>query len=324
MKEIEIYKSKDGKTEVEVTFDQETVWLTQKQMADLFQSTVPNINTHIKNLYTEKELFKKSTVKKSLIVQIEGKRRINRAVDTYNLDVIISVGYRVKSKQGVLFRQWATQKIKEYLVQGFAINQLRLNQLKQTVQIIQKGIKDDELNVNEAKGIIEIISNYTNSFILLNHYDSNKIVLPKLNDTIIYEIRIAEAREAIKELKKSLIKKKEATELFGNEKDRSFEGILGNIIQSFGGEYVYKSVEEQAAHLLFFIIKNHPFTDGNKRIGAFIFVWFLTKNKHHFKKNGELKINDNALVAVALLVAQSNPDEKEIMIALVVNLINSR
>lgn len=174
-------------------------------MADLFQQTKQNVSRHIINCYREKELSKTGTVKKSFTVQTEGNKQVNRKIDYYNLDVIISVGYRVKSKQGVLFRQWATQKIEEYLVQGFAINQLRLNQLKQTVQIIQKGIKDDELNVNEAKGIIEIISNYTNSFILLNHYDSNKIVLPKLNDTIIYEIRIAEAREAIKELKKSHI-----------------------------------------------------------------------------------------------------------------------
>jgi death-on-curing family protein len=175
--------------------------------------------------------------------------------------------------------------------------------------------------LSEAKGLLEILGSYTRSFILLNQYDSNSLKTENLNSDITYEIKYEEAKNAIAELKKQLIEKKEATDLFGREKDHSFEGTLQSIVQSFDGQYLYHSIEEQASHLLYFIIKNHPFNDGNKRIGAFLFVWFLEKNKHRFKKSGELKINDNALAALALLVAQSNPTEKEVMVKLICNLI---
>ena len=179
------------------------------------------------------------------------------------------------------------------------------------------------MKLNEAKGLLDIIANYTQSFVLLNKYDSHTLQLEKLNEQITYEIKYDEAFNAIDQLKKELISQKEATGLFGNQKDNGFKGLLGNVVQSFGGEYLYKSIEEQAAHLLYFIIKNHPFSDGNKRIGAFMFIWFLEKNKHSFKKNGEVKINDNGLVALALLVAQSNPGDKELMIQLIINLISA-
>ena len=327
--QIEIYQTKDKQTEVEVRFEEETVWLSQQQMALLFKQTKQNISLHINNIFKEKELHKKSTVKESLIVQTEGKRLVNRNIELYSLDVIISVGYRVKSHQGTQFRIWATQRLKKYLVKGYALNQKRLteyiqnlNELEKAVKLIQQSGKIGELNVVEAKGLLDIITNYTQSFILLNQYDSNKLQAKQLNENITYEIKYAEAVAAIKELKTQLISKKEATELFGNSKDESFKGILGNIVQTFDGQYLYSSIEEQGAHLLYFVIKNHPFSDGNKRIGAFLFVWFLEKNKHRFKKSGELKINDNALVALALLVAQSDPTEKELMIKLIINLIN--
>jgi death-on-curing family protein len=198
-----------------------------------------------------------------------------------------------------------------------------MQQLEQAVKLIQQSGGTTELSATEVKGLLEIITNYTHSFILLNQFDSNNLPDEKLNENITYEIEYKEAIKAITELKKQLVKKKEASALFGNERDRGFESALNSVVQTFDGEYLYKSIEEQAAHLLYFVIKNHPFTDGNKRIGAFLFVWFLEKNKHRFKKSGELKINDNALVALALLVAQSNPDDKEIMIKLVMNLIRS-
>lgn len=330
MNQIEIYQTKDKQTEIEVKFEEETVWLTQKQMALLFKNTVPNINMHIRNIYKEKELDKNPTIKESLIVQKEGKRLISRGVDLYNLDVIISVGYRVKSKRGTQFRQWATQRLKDYLVKGYSLNEKRIQQVAQNMHELERAVKlikqsgnSGQLNITEAKGLLEIITNYTHSFILLNQFDSNNLPDEKLNENITYEIEYSEAIKAITELKKQLIKKKEASALFGNERDRGFESTLNSVVQTFGGEYLYKSIEEQAAHLLYFVIKNHPFTDGNKRIGAFLFVWFLEKNKHRFKKSGELKINDNALVALALLVAQSNPDDKEIMIKLVMNLIRN-
>ena len=323
--QIEIYQSNIG-IQIEVKFEHETIWLSQSQIADLFQRDRTVITKHINNIFKEGELDEvvvcanfAHTTKHGAI---EGKTQ-DAITKCYNLDVIISVGYRVNSKQGTQFRQWATQRLKEYLVKGYAINQKRLDQLQQTIELIQKTGKTDELNISEAKGLLDIITNYTQSFVTLNKFDSNNLPLEKLNEHITYEIKYEEADAAITELKKQLIAKNEATNLFGNQKDKSFSGILGNIIQSFGGDYVYKSVEEQAAHLLYFVIKNHPFSDGNKRIGAFMFVWFLEKNKHRFKKNGEVKINDNGLVALALLVAQSNPADKELMVKLIINLINN-
>jgi death-on-curing family protein len=275
-------------------------------------------------VFKEGELDKKSNMHFLHIANSD------KPVAHYNLDVIISVGYRVKSKRGTQFRQWATLRLKEFLTKGYVLNEKKLQQvlqnmqqLEQAVKLIQQSGSTNELSATEAKGLLDIITNYTQSFILLNQFDSNKLPEEKLNENITYEIAYSEALKAITELKKQLMKKKEASALFGNERDRGFESTLNSVVQTFGGEYLYKSIEEQAAHLLYFVIKNHPFTDGNKRIGAFLFVWFLEKNKHRFKKTGELKINDNALVALALLVAQSNPDDKELMIKLVMNLIRN-
>lgn len=323
MKEIEIYKTTDGKTEVEVRFEQETVWLSQAQLVSLFKSSKANISEHLKSIYQSGELKNKSTVRKFRTVRKEGKRQVARDIEHFNLDVIISIGYRVNTKRGVQFRQWATQRLKDYLIQGYAVNQKRLEQLQQTIQLISAGNKIESLQLQEAKGLLDIINTYTNSFALLNQFDSHSLRKDKLNANITYEIQYAEARKAIDALKKQLKKKKEATDLFGNEKDEGFKSSLKSIVQTFGGQCLYPSIEEQAAHLLYFIIKNHSFSDGNKRIGAFLFIWFLEKNKHRFKSGGELKINDNALTAIALLVAQSKPDEKELMIDLIINLIKN-
>lgn len=329
--EVLIYESADQQTQVEVKLEADTVWLTQKQMGELFQTTPQNITVHLKNIYEEGELEEPATCKEYLQVQTEGSRQVTRQVKFYNLDVIISVGYRVNSKRGTQFRIWATQRLKDYLVQGYALNEKRLKQLaqnmrelEQTVQLIRETGQSEALLAHEARGLLDIITHYTQSFVLLNQFDSQELSVSAVNENITYEIEYAEAVSAITELKMQLIAQKEATELFGNQKDHSFQGILGNIVQTFDGEYLYRSIEEQAANLLYLTIKNHPFNDGNKRIGAFLFIWFLEKNKHRFKKSGELKINDNALVALALLVAQSNPADKELMIRLVINLINNR
>ncbi len=324
MSQIEIYQTANNETQIDVTFEQDTVWLTQAQMVELFESSKANISEHLKSIFNSGELDTVSTVRKFRTVRQEGKRTVSRDVEHYNLDVIISLGYRVNSQTGVKFRQWATQRLKEHLVQGYTINQKRLEHLRRVVNIIQQSGDSSELSPSEAKGLLEIITNYTQSFMLLNQYDSNILEGEPFNENITYEIDYEEAVNAIEELKTQLIQKKQASGLFGNQKDESFRGLLGNIVQSFESEYLYKSIEEQAAHLLYFVIKNHPFSDGNKRIGAFLFVWFLEKNKHRFKKNGEVKINDNGLVALALLVAQSNPDDKELIIKLIINLINSR
>lgn len=315
---VEIYQTPDGQLQIEVQFENDTVWLSQSQITQLFQRDRTVITKHINNVFSEGELDEKSNVQKMHIAFSD------KPVALYSLDVIISVGYRVKSQQGTQFRQWATQKLKDYLLKGYAINSKRLEQLQQVVEVIQRSGSTENLQLSEAKGLLEILGHYTQSFIVLNQYDSHTLQLGALNENISYEIQFEEAISAIVELKRQLMAKKEATDLFGNQKDDSFQGILGNVVQSFGGQYLYPSIEEQAANLLYFVIKNHPFSDGNKRIGAFLFVWFLEKNKHRFKRNGEVKINDNGLVALALLVAQSDPAEKELMIKLVINLINNQ
>ena len=329
-KQALIYQTEDGSFQTEVRLESETIWLTQRQMAELFGTSTDNIGLHLKNIYAEGELSEKATAEDYSVVRFEGKRKVNRTVKHYNLDAIVSAGYRVNSKQGTQFRIWANKVLKEYLLQGYALNESRLiqqkeqiNKLKATVMLFQKA-QLEALEYSEASGLLSVLTEYTHSFALLNQYDTGNFPQGGLNEQVIDVINPHEAMQAIDRLREQLIAQKEATMLFGNPKDDSFIGILGSIVQSFGGEYLYPSIEEQAAHLLYFIVKNHPFIDGNKRIGAFMFIWFLQRNKHHLKKNGEPKINDNALVAITLLVAQSEPRQKEIMVDLIINLIKEQ
>lgn len=327
MEQVLLYQTEDGSFQVEVSLQEETVWLTQKQMSALFNKDIRTINEHIQNIYMEQELEQNSTIRKFRIVQEEGKRKVSREIEHFNLDVIISVGYRVKSPQGTQFRIWANKILKDYLLKGYTVNENRLkkqtNQIKElekTLALFQRALSSD-LNQTEASGLLSVLTKYNHSFVLLNQFDTGNFPDGQLNTNITCAIDHHSAIKAIQNLKQRLIQEQEATDLFGQSKDNSFEGILGNVVQSFGGEYLYPSIEEQAAHLLYFIIKNHPFSDGNKRIGAFIFIWFLQLNQHHLKRNGDTKINDNALVALALLVAQSDPAQKDIMIQLIINLI---
>ena len=324
---IVIYQSADGSIATEVRLEGETVWLSQKQMAELVGKNVMTINEHIANVFLERELEPSATIRKFLIVQQEGNREVKRKIEHYNLDIIISVGYRVKSKQGTQFRIWANRVLKDYLVQGYALNTQRLQaqqehvkQLERTLTLFQQNLIE-QASLPEERGLVSVIAGYARTFVLLNQFDSERLPLGDFATAIRYEIRPAEAVAGIAALKADLMARNEASELFGNQKDDSFAGILGNIVQSFGGEFLYPSIEEQAAHLLYFVIKNHPFSDGNKRIGAFLFIWFLQRNQHHLKTDGELKINDNALAAIALLVAQSDPGQKQLMIHLIMNLI---
>lgn len=326
--QIEIYQTKDNKTEIAVRFESESFWLSLNQIAELFDRDKSVISRHLKNIFVDEELDKNQVVAFFATTASDAK---TYQIEYFNLDAIISVGYRVNSKKGTQFRKWATERLKDYLVKGFTVNEKRVKEyqknlveLQKTIKLIQDSVDSKQLSNQESKGFLDIITNYTNSFILLNQFDGDSLNLNKLDKNIVYEISFNEAVEAITQLKKQLLKKKEASTLFGNQKDQSFAGILGNITQSFHGKYLYKTIEEQASHLLYFVIKNHPFSDGNKRIGAFLFIWFLNKNKHALKKSGELKINDNGLVALALLVAQSNPKEKDLMIKLIINLINEQ
>ena len=318
MNGIEIYKSITGETQVEVRFEHDTVWLNLNQIAQLFGRDKSVISRHLSAVFRDNELDRHSVVAKNATTALDGK---TYQVDFYNLDAILSVGYRVNSKQGTQFRIWATQRLRDYLVEGISINKDRLQELEKIVEVISKTTIDQTHDLAEAKGLLHILNHYTKSFILLNQFDSASLPLQNLNGDVTYQIEYDEAVQAIEILKSELIQKNEATPLFGNQKDKSFEGILRSILQTFDGNYLYPTIEEQSAHLLYFVIKNHPFSDGNKRIGAFLFVWFLEKNSHLLKHDGERKINDNALTAMALLVAQSNPEDKELMIRLICNLI---
>ena len=321
---ITIYQSADGSIATEVRFEGETVWLTQAQLTQLFGRERSVITKHLRNVFAEGELEADSVCAKFAHTADDGK---TYQVEHYSLDVIISVGYRVKSPEGTRFRIWANRILKDHLVQGYTLNQQRLTQqqenirqLERTLSLFQQNLIE-QASLPEARGLVNVIAGYARTFVLLNQFDSERLPLGDFATTIHYEIREDEALAGIATLKADMLVRGEASALFGNQKDNSFAGILGNILQSFGGEYLYPSIEEQAAHLLYFVIKNHPFSDGNKRIGAFLFIWFLQRNQHHLKSDGELKINDNALAAIALLVAQSDPAQKQLMIHLIMNLI---
>ncbi|MCL6260915.1 virulence protein RhuM/Fic/DOC family protein [Aquiflexum sp. TKW24L] len=328
--EIVVFKPSQGSDEFEIILDGEhdTVWVTEQQLVELFGKARRTIGEHIRNIYKEGELEKESTWRDFRQVQKEGERKVVRAVSAYNLDVVISVGYRVKSPVGIEFRKWATQRLKDYLVKGYAINSELLS--KQDQKIIQLENQLDILRERKfesqrvlTEGFLDIISKYSKSFELLNRYDSEDLQLDNLSKEIIYVINYEDVKKAIHQLKRELIQKGETGELFGNEKDDSFRGILGSISQTVFGELAYPTIEEQAAQLLYSVIKGHAFSDGNKRIGSFLFVWFLEQNTFHLDERGIRKINENTLVALALAVAQSLPEQRELMIKLIVNLIKN-
>jgi death-on-curing family protein len=319
----EIVKFIDGEIEIETKVENETVWITQKQMYELFGTAKSTISEHLKNIFQSGELDRDSTVRKFRTVKMEGNRKVSRNIEYYNLDVIISVGYRVNSKKATKFRQWATKVLKDYILKGYALNQKRLeqnfNEFQQEIELLQKAIKQN-LNEVEAKGFLDIVTKYAKSWILLNQFDENRLKTPKGKEAK-FVLDYDEAVREIEKLKKDLINKKEATELFGQEREGSFKGIIRNIYQTFGGVDLLPSIEEKAANLFYYIVKDHPFVDGNKRTGAFMFVLFLSKNNYLYDENGELKINSNALVSLALLIAHSNPKEKDLIIKLIMNLI---
>jgi len=324
MSAVLIYQKEDGQSAVEVRLEQDTLWLSLQQIADLFNRDKSRVSRHLKNIFETGELDVNSVVAENATTAADGK---TYKVKYYNLDAIISVGYRINSVEGTQFRIWANRVLKDYLVQGYALNRQRLEAQQENIRLLERTLTlfqqnlIEQASLPEARGLVSVIAGYTRTFVLLNQFDSERLPLGDFATTIRYEIREDEALASIAALKADLIGKGEASGLFGNQKDDSFAGILGNILQSFGGEFVYPSIEEQGAHLLYFVIKNHPFSDGNKRIGAFLFIWFLQRNQHHLKTDGELKINDNALAAIALLVAQSDPAQKQLMIHLIMNLI---
>ncbi len=323
--EIKIYKTDEGKTSIEVKLEKDTVWLNLNQMSYLFERDKSVISRHINNIFKEKELKKEATVAKYATVQKEGKRKIVRNIEFFNLDVIISVGYRVKSKRGTDFRIWANQVLKDYLIKGYAINQQKLakqaeqlNELKETIKILGNALEYKELSNDESKGLLKIISDYSYALEILDQYDYQTLKIENTSKKEIYRLTYEEAIKQIELVKKTYGN----SNLFGHEKDNSFRSSISTIYQTFDGVDLYPSIEEKAANLLYFIVKNHSFSDGNKRIAAFLFLYFLEKNGLLFTETGNKRIADNALVALTLMIAVSKPEEKDTMIKVIVNLIN--
>ena len=322
--QIIIYQSSDGQTELDVRLEGDSVWLSQAQMAQLLQVRPQNITMHIRNVYKEGELERTLTCKDFLQVQDEGGRLISRKIKFYNLDVIISVGYRVKSMRGTQFRIWANRVLKEYLIQGYAINRNvkaeQLDELKRTIAIMNEVLAAKSVTKDEAIGLLRVISDFAYGLDTLDRYDYQQLEITDTTADEPFRATYESAMEALQVLKAQF----GASDLFAREKDGSFHSTMGAIYQTFGGRDLYPSVEEKAANLLYLTTKNHSFSDGNKRIAAFLFLWFMEKNGIIYREDGSRLIDNNTLVALTLMIAESRTEEKDIMTKVVVNLINKR
>ncbi len=316
--EIVVYKSADQSVEFQVLLDEneDTVWATEQQIAGFFKRDRTVINRHLNNIFKEEELSKDSVCADFAHTANDGK---TYQVKYYNLDVIICVGYRVKSKMATEFRIWATKKLKEHLIKGYTINEKRLKQLQQTIQLVKRASLKIS-NTDEAQGLMDILSDYSRALDILDDFDHQKLSKTVTDRTVTFRIDYNKAIKAIQQLREKF----GGSSLFGNEKDQSFKSSIAVIDQTFDGNDLYPSLEEKAANLLYLVVKNHSFTDGNKRIAAWLFVWYLAKNNFLYHENGFKKITNNTLVALTLMIAESNPAEKEMMINVVINLMNSK
>ena len=320
---IVIYQTEDGQTQIDVRLENDTVWLTQAQMATLFDKTPQNITMHIRNAYNEGELDKSTTCKEYLQVQTEGHRTVKRIQKFYDLDVIISVGYRVKSKRGTEFRIWARKILKNYLVKGYAINERmrkeQIGELRQLVGVLGRTIQSQPLLSNdETNALFDVVTDYTYALDTLDDYDYQRITVKDATQEERFHATYENAMETIHTLRNKF----GGSSLFGNEKDDSFKSSIGQIYQTFAGKELYPSVEEKAAMLLYLVTKNHSFSDGNKRIAATLFLWFLNNNGILYRADGSKRLSDNTLVALTLMIAESRTEEKDVMVKVVVNLIN--
>ena len=317
---VVLYQTPDGATSLAVHLEKETVWLTQKQMAELFGKTVPTINEHIKNVFKDGELDEAAVIRNFRITAADGK-----SYDTahYNLDVIISVGYRVKSQQGTRFRQWASKVLKDHIVKGYTVNEQRLREqaeklteMRQTMELLARTLANQELVSDTGRDVLKVITDYAYALTLLDRYDHGTLAIEGVTRKALHVIDYAEGIQIVNSMKR------EFDGLFGVEKDQGFKSALGAIYQTFDGEELYPSVEEKGANLLYFVVKNHAFSDGNKRIAAALFIYFLGMNAILYRADGNKRLADNALVALTLLIAESRPEEKETIVKVVVNLIN--
>ncbi|BBB56271.1 cytochrome C [Candidatus Megaera polyxenophila] len=323
--QIIIYEDKNGQISVDVVLRDEMVWLNLTQLSELFVRDKSVISRHIKNILKEQELSEVSTVAKFATVQAEGDKSVTRQLEYYNLDMIISVGYRVNSRKAVEFRKWASNILKDYLIKGYSVNYKKimrkeLEELKQTVLLLSNTLLNQNLVNETGSELLNLIRTYTKTWDILLKYDENRLELPKSGKSgISRELKYKEAKLAIINLKTELLQKSEASNLFGQERGKALDGIIGSLYQTFGGDDLYPSIEEKAAHLIYFIIKDHPFNDGNKRIGCLLFLLFLSINE--FKLTS---VSPESLTALALLIAESDPKHKKVIIRLVINLLNEK
>lgn len=316
---IEIFKTNNSETEIRVQFDENTVWLNQIQMASLFDKDVRTVNEHIQNIYSSEELYKDSTIRKFRIVRNEGNRIVQRNIDHYNLDVIISVGYRVNSKRGILFRQWATQRLKDYLVKGYAINEQRLTQTQQEIIYLKSGVRILSRAIEDAidDDNRQLFEMFAKGLSLLDDYDHQTLDAKGLTNQEVNFPEFDEYMKLICEMNSEF-----SSDVFAKPKDESFHSSINQIKQAFDGKDLYPSLEEKAANLLYFITKNHSFVDGNKRIAATCFIYFLEKNNALIKKDGNPIIDNNTLAALTLFIATSKQEESEIVKQLIVSILN--
>ena len=322
---ILIYQTEDGQTQVDVRMENDTVWLTQAQMAELFQTDRTSIVRHINNIYKVEELEREATCAKIAQVQIEGNRKVTRNIPYFNLDMIISVGYRVNAKRGVKFRQWANRILKQYLVKGFVVNdRLRrdqLGELRQLVQVVGRTLQHQDITATaDGQALFDVVVDYTYALDTLDNYDYERLTIERTTSDEPFRATYENAMGEIRRLHDKF----GGSKWFGNEKDDSFKSSIGQIYQTFGGEELYPSVEEKAAMLLYLVTKNHSFSDGNKRIAATLFLWFLNNNGILYRPDGTKRLADNTLVALTLMIAESRTEEKDVMVKVVVNLINQR
>ena len=317
--QIIIYQTDDNQTQIDVRLENETVWLTTNQMAMLFDREESNIRRHVINVFKERELDRENNVH---FLHVNG---VKKPVPFYNLDVIISVGYRVKSQRGVQFRQWANRVLKQYLIKGYAVNERirheQISELRQLVQVVGRALRHREQeNTIETQDLLDVVVDYTYALDTLDNYDYERLTIDQTTKVASFHATYENAMEQIQRLRDKF----GASILFGNEKDDSFRSSIGQIYQTFGGEELYPSVEEKAAMLLYLVTKNHSFSDGNKRIAATLFLWFLNNNHLLYHSDGSKRIADSTLVALTLMIAESKTEEKDVMVKVVVNLINQR
>ena len=318
--EVAVYEGGKGEVRVDVRLDRDTVWLTQRQMAEVFDTTPENVLMHLRNIFASGELEADPTTKEFLVVRTEGRRRVRRTLKHYNLDAIVSVGYRVNSKRGVRFRQWATNTLRDHLVRGFTLNERRLaerglHEARETLDLLARTLQNQALVDDTGQAVLDLIAGYADTWRLLLEYDEDRLLTPAGVHPPVGVLEHDRAVRAIAQLRHDLMARNEASSLFGNPRGDALAAILGNIEQTMFGEALYRSREEKAAHLLYFVVKDHPFTDGNKRIGSLLFLLYLRQ------EGMEHGLNPQALTALTLLIAESAPAGKDLMIRLIVNLL---